>query len=117
PSARVYGDITIPQGRYSPNLIVEKIQRRKDRRLAERGYRATPRQASRYLVGPGGRVDRTVFAGEQYRKEGIMAAEDALHAIREIAGKGNEDVVALAVQRIARNPDTAMGDLAAYRKA
>jgi hypothetical protein len=114
PSARVYGDITIPQGRYSKNAIAELLQRGKDRKLAERGYRATPKQAGKYLRG---RYDRTLFASEQYRKGAVNDAQDAMIAIREIAGEKNADAVALAVQRIARNPETAMDDLAGYRDA
>lgn len=111
---RVYGDIEIPHGRYSRNAIVEGVQRMRDRKRAERDFQATPKQAAKYLQG---RIDRTVWAGEGARKVAVRDAEGAMQAIGDIAGKGNADAVALAVQRMARNPDTAMADMLRYRDA
>lgn len=109
---KVYGDIAIPRGRYSKDAFNESVQRMRDRRLAQRGFEAAPRQKARYLDG---RVDRTVFAGEAARKTAVRDGEEAMEAIAKIAGSKNADAVALAVQRIARNPDTAIADLQRYR--
>lgn len=110
---KVYGDIEIQRGSTSPDLFNALVQRATDAKTAGRGNVATQRQARRYLPS---RFNRTIFAGEQARRGAVGEADQAMQAVRERAGSSETaDVAALAIQKIARNPETALADLRAYR--
>lgn len=114
PDLVAYGDVARRQGPYSGDLITRFFQRRADERRP-RGpdgeVLLRPREASRHLRGA---LDREIFAGEQVRRGNQRQVAHELNEARP-SDPAQADVVAHAIQGIARNPDRAIFDLQSYR--
>lgn len=114
PPLSVYGDVQQHRAPYSADALTRLMQRRSDARRTtgpNGELLATPREASRHLRSA---LDREVFAGEQVRRGNQRQVAHELEAVRPQDPR-QADVVSLAIQGIARNPDRAIGDLQQYR--
>lgn len=115
PDLNVYGDINMPQGRYSRDWFAEQRQRRKDARRPEApgegsAREMTPRERARYLRRG---VDREMYGSVQVGRKYLDDLENAMHDVKP--ADSQTDVVSHAIQGISRNPDRAVFDLQDYR--
>ncbi len=114
PALQVYGDVRMQRPGYSTDLFKELAERRRDARRApgpEGTRMARPGEMSSHLRSA---TDREVFASEQVRRGN---QRQVAHELNEAmpTDPAAAEASRLAVEGIARSPETAIEDLTGYR--